>query len=377
MAQLETRRAARRAQNRQARTLVRGAPLVATLVVVLGLVALPTRVGATPTSTPAALTVVDSSPAPNATAVTQGSTISLTFSQPLKQDSATPIITPAIAGTWHLVTPDQLVFSPTGPLAPATTYVITVPSGPKGARSTTGAPLASPYVTRFTVADGSTLRLQQLLAQLGYLPVTFTPDHPLLSARDAAEPQQGTFTWRFMPVASLAAAWTPGVTNVATRGAVMTFENTHGLAADGSAGPEVWQALLAAATTGTGTTAPYNYVYVTKVLPERTTVYSNGAVAYSTLANTGAPSVPTADGTFPVFEHEQSAEMKGTNPNGTKYDDPNIPWVSYFHGGDALHGYVRAAYGFPQSDGCVEMPPANAAIVYPYTPIGTLVTVAG
>ena len=49
--------------------------------------------------------------------------------------------------------------------------------------------------------------------------------------------------------------------------------------------------------------------------------------------------------------------------------------MSYFNGGDALHGYVRASYGFPQSDGCVEMPPANAAVVWPMTPIGTLVTV--
>ena len=67
--------------------------------------------------------------------------------------------------------------------------------------------------------------------------------------------------------------------------------------------------------------------------------------------------------------------MTGTNPTGSHYVDPGIPWVSYFNGGDALHGYVRGSYGFPQSDGCVEMPPANAAVVWPLTPIGTLVTV--
>ena len=67
--------------------------------------------------------------------------------------------------------------------------------------------------------------------------------------------------------------------------------------------------------------------------------------------------------------------MTGTNPDGSHYVDPGIPWVSYFHGGDALHGFVRGSYGFPQSDGCVEMPPANAEVVYPLTPLGTLVTV--
>jgi lipoprotein-anchoring transpeptidase ErfK/SrfK len=49
--------------------------------------------------------------------------------------------------------------------------------------------------------------------------------------------------------------------------------------------------------------------------------------------------------------------------------------VSYFNGGDALHGFIRASYGWPQSLGCVEMPFASAKTVFPYTPIGTLVTV--
>ena len=33
--------------------------------------------------------------------------------------------------------------------------------------------------------------------------------------------------------------------------------------------------------------ADYNYVYVTKDLPETATVYDNGVEVYSTLANTG------------------------------------------------------------------------------------------
>jgi lipoprotein-anchoring transpeptidase ErfK/SrfK len=49
--------------------------------------------------------------------------------------------------------------------------------------------------------------------------------------------------------------------------------------------------------------------------------------------------------------------------------------VSYFHGGDALHAYPRASYGFPQSNGCLEMSEPDAASVYPLTPVGTLVQV--
>jgi lipoprotein-anchoring transpeptidase ErfK/SrfK len=120
----------------------------------------------------------------------------------------------------------------------------------------------------------------------------------------------------------------------------------------------------------------YNYVYVSKSEPETATVYQNGVEVYSTLANTGVAGAPTADGTFPVYSRFKVTTMTGTNPDGTKYSDPGIPWVSYFNGGDALHGFVRGSYGYPQSDGCVEMPPAHAAVVFPYTPIGTLVTVA-
>jgi lipoprotein-anchoring transpeptidase ErfK/SrfK len=67
--------------------------------------------------------------------------------------------------------------------------------------------------------------------------------------------------------------------------------------------------------------------------------------------------------------------MSGTNADGSKYVDPGIPDVSYFNGGDALHGFIRASYGSPQSDGCVEMPYSEAAQVYPFTPIGTIVHV--
>ena len=40
-----------------------------------------------------------------------------------------------------------------------------------------------------------------------------------------------------------------------------------------------------------------------------------------------------------------------------------------------LHAFNRASFGTPQSLGCVELPLAAARKVWPYTPIGTLVTV--
>jgi len=140
----------------------------------------------------------------------------------------------------------------------------------------------------------------------------------------------------------------------------------------------VWTALLKEVAAGTTDPNSYNYVVVTKVLPENLTLYVNGNPQYSGIpVNTGAPGADTADGTYPVFEHVPSSEMKGTNPDGSIYDDKNVPWASYFNGGDALHGFVRATYGSPQSNGCVEMSIADAQTLWPLTPTGTLVTVVG
>ena len=88
------------------------------------------------------------------------------------------------------------------------------------------------------MAPGSTLRLQQLLAELGYLPLTFTPASPLTSPTQEGNDQVGSFTWRWpnQPL-SLETLWTPGTNNVITQGAVMNFESQNGLKTDGVAGP--------------------------------------------------------------------------------------------------------------------------------------------
>jgi hypothetical protein len=42
---------------------------------------------------------------------------------------------------------------------------------------------------------------------------------------------------------------------------------------------------------------------------------------------------------------------------------------------DRRYSYVYVHRGTPQSLGCVELPEASAKKVWPYTPIGTLVTI--
>ncbi len=321
------------------------------------------------------LTVASTTPTSGATNVDPGATLAVTLSAPLAANSPLPTLSPPVAGTWARVTPTHLQFAATAPLVPSTTETLSIPGGSGGLRSASGQTLPSTQTSSFTVAQGSTLRLQQILGQLGYLPVQFTPTGTT-PPQEEADPQPGSFSWRWSTLpAALTSQWGQGADNVITKGAVMAFEDQHQLGVDGDAGPQVWAALLAALQQNQATTVSYNYVLVSTALPQTVTVYENGAPSYSTPANTGVPGAVTALGTFPVYLRFTSTTMSGTNPDGSTYSDPGIPWVSYFNGGDALHGFVRPGYGYPQSDGCVEMPIPNAQVVYPLTPLGTLVTV--
>jgi lipoprotein-anchoring transpeptidase ErfK/SrfK len=330
---------------------------------------------ATTSTPPPVLSVL--STAPTGANVDSGSVISVQFSTDLAPGSPMPTLSPPVAGQWAVLSPSLLQYQATAPLVPGAQETITVPGGSLGVVGSRGQHLSAPFTASFTVAPGSTLRLQQMLAELGYLPLNFTAASPLTTPTQEGDPQIGTFTWRWAnQPASLTSLWTAGTYNVITKGAVMNFESQHDLKVDGIAGPAVWGAILTAVENAQGNALPYGYVYVSQSLPESATVYENGAEVYKTVANTGVAGAPTGVGTFPVYARYTVTTMSGTNPDGSKYVDPGIRWVSYFNGGDALHGFPRGSYGFPQSDGCVEMPIANAAVVFPLTPLGTLVTVS-
>jgi len=333
----------------------------------------------TTSSTLPPFSVTGSVPANGASTVPSDSEISLSFSAPVTLGSVMPSVTPALAGSWRRSSNTTLEFDPTAPMIPYTEEVVTVLPGSNSIRGPNGRSLSSPFSLKFSVAPGSTERLQQLLAQLSFLPLAFTASGPSPPPNQMADPQPGSFSWRWSALpSSLMSLWTEGSPNEITKGAIMQFESQNGLTVDGLAGPMVWLTVLKDVASNTADTAPYVYVSVSKVLPESLTLYNNGTAQFVGVpVNTGAPGADTADGTFAVFEHVVSSVMKGTNPDGSTYDDPNVPWASFFNGGDALHGFVRATYGSPQSNGCVEMSVADAALLWPLTPIGTLVTVSG
>ena len=320
-------------------------------------------------------------PAPGAT-IKPGTPITLTFNKPVSQALASnmPPLTPATPGAWHQTNSHAITFVPAGAgygLGARVTVAL-----PRDVLVVGGTPTSSADVAAWAVPPGSTLRLQQLLATLHYLPLEFRSAGTVAlteQAQEAAAIQApaGSFAWRYPNTpAALRQLWAPGTAGELTRGALMAFESDHGLAADGVAGPEVWRAILAAAIAGRASSFGYTFVNVDKESsPQSETTWHDGQTVASGPVNTGVAAAPTVSGTFAVFEHIPVTTMTGTNPDGSHYSDPGIQWVSYFNGGDALHAFTRAQYGFPQSVGCVEMPLAEAAKVYAYTPIGTIVHV--
>ena len=311
--------------------------------------------------------------------------IRLTFSEPVSRlfGGRQPSLVPAAAGRWRAVDDHTLVFRPSGGGLPFNSEVtVRLPLALAIATQTGVRDARVSRSVRASIAPASFMRLQQLLAQEGYLPLAWRPTQAGVEQTmrgqlaAAVDPPAGHFEWRYPgSPQELQALWKTGEPNEITRGAVMMFQDEHHLAVDGIAGPRSGTRLLRDAVAGTQRTAGYSYVYVHRSVPQLLTLWHNGRTVLTSPGNTGVPAAPTALGTWPVFEHIPVGRMSGTNPDGTRYNDPGIRWISYFHGGEALHAFTRASFGTPQSLGCVELPLSAAAEIWPYTPIGTLVTI--
>lgn len=326
-----------------------------------------------------AVSVVSVSPANGTTGVNGTSPITVTYSGPITKYTPLPIVSPSIAGSWR-VSADTATFTPQVGFTEDTRVIVTIPAS---AGPTTTAAI------RFSFRTGqySVLRLAELLSQLGYIPVTWTPANSFgdipgtdTSAQLAAayNPPSGTFTFDSGYPTALTSQWSVGTDNVIIGGAVRTFEFDQGLTMDGDAGPQVWAHLLTAIASGQRNQHGYTYVWVTQAGTEHLILYHDGQVAITSAVNTGIAASPTVDGTFPVYLRYQVTQMTGTNPDGSKYDD-TVYWVSYFNGGDAVHAFPRGGYGWYQSLGCVELPSygSTAEDVWNLITYGTLVTVTG
>jgi peptidoglycan hydrolase-like protein with peptidoglycan-binding domain len=335
------------------------------------------------------LQVQSVTPAGGAKGVNGAAPIRVQFSAPLAASTPMPTLSPHIAGSWQ-VEGDTAVFTPAVGYFQNSKVTLKIPGGANGMISVAGASagsgglLAANVTESFTTGSFSTLRLQELLSQLGYLPLTWTPQSKTVispgnaNAELAAAYQApaGTFSWNSGYPSMLTGQWTPGSANILDVGAVRAFESVTGLTMDGIAGHTVWADLFSALAKGKDNPNGYTYALANQNSPETITLWHNGRVVLKSLVNTGIAASPTVDGTFPVYLKFYFTYMKGTNPDGTPYDDP-VYYANYFNGGDAVHQFPRYSYGWYQSLGCVELPWDAAETAYGYLSYGSLVTVTG
>jgi hypothetical protein len=319
-------------------------------------------------------------PAPG-TVIEPSTPIQLTFSQPVSDvlGRVRPTFDPPVPGTWTLGAINSLTFQPSGSGWPLGRHVVV--ELPTRTDILSAGHTQTVTALTWSVPVGSTLRLHQILSQLGYLPLAWEPQGSPVAPTALAEKQAalhappGTFTWRYTDTpAQLKDLWRPNLWTRMTQGAVMAFQSDHHLDVDGIPGPRTWHTLIKAAIDGEHH-ASYSFVLVHRSVPQTLELWNNGEMVLTARVNTGVPAAPTPLGTHAVFEHIPVGTMSGQNPDGSRYHDPGIKWISYFNGGEAIHGFNRSSYGFPQSVGCVEAPVDTAGKIWPYTPIGTLVTI--
>ncbi len=347
------------------------------------------------------LRVLSVTPADGSTAADGAAPVRVKFSTALAAGSPMPRLRPAIAGSWKQVAGNVVEFIPQKGFGEHVHVRLGIPGGPAGVQAPGGRHLAQPVTVAFRTGAYSGVRLAELLAQLGYLPLRWTAAGSTgTSAASAAStatagaaagdtaaavtaqriaafaPPAGTFAWKPGYPSRLHRMWHGGrPSSLIIHGAVRAFEADHGMIMDGVAGSAVWRALFTAAVKGQSNRHGYTYAVADqKAAPETLAVWHNGRLIFRQLANTGIPVSPTGVGTFPVYLRYQNQIMRGTNPDGSTYADP-VAWVAYFNGGDAVHYFPRYSYGSQQSLGCVELPWRPAKRIWPYLTYGTLVTV--
>jgi len=108
---------------------------------------------------------------------------------------------------------------------------------------------------------------------------------------------------------------------------------------------------------------------------QRLTIYIGDNAIKSFSVSTGRAATPTEIGEDAIYAKYTSMTMTGTIA-GDYYYVPNVKWVSFFNGGEAIHGtYWHHNFGTPMSHGCVNMTEADAKTVFDFAPIGTKVVV--
>ncbi|HLF73534.1 MAG TPA: L,D-transpeptidase family protein [Anaerolineales bacterium] len=104
---------------------------------------------------------------------------------------------------------------------------------------------------------------------------------------------------------------------------------------------------------------------------QRVYAYEGDVVVNSFIVSTGTWRTPTVKGKFKVYIRLRSGNMRGPG-----YFLPDVPYIMYFHGDYGLHGtYWHNNFGTPMSHGCVNLSIDDAAWLYNWSYMGTVVNV--
>ena len=102
-----------------------------------------------------------------------------------------------------------------------------------------------------------------------------------------------------------------------------------------------------------------------------TSAYAGDTLVNSFVVSTGTWEHPTVTGQYRIYVKYISTPMSGPG-----YYLPGVPYVMYFYKGYGLHGtYWHNNFGTPMSHGCVNLRTEDAAWLYDWASVGTLVNI--
>jgi hypothetical protein len=107
------------------------------------------------------------------------------------------------------------------------------------------------------------------------------------------------------------------------------------------------------------------------VSQQRLTAYDGSTPVKSFVISTGTAAHPTVIGQFRIWIKLEATDMRGPG-----YHLEDVPHTMYFYQGYGLHGaYWHNNFGTPMSHGCVNLDLSDAAWLFDFASVGTLVNV--
>ena len=99
--------------------------------------------------------------------------------------------------------------------------------------------------------------------------------------------------------------------------------------------------------------------------------YEGDVVVNSFIVSTGTWLTPTVTGQYKIY-----VKIRSGNMHGPGYFLPDVPYIMYFYKGYGLHGtYWHHNFGTPMSHGCVNLQTDDAAWLFNWASVGTVVNV--